>query len=107
MNAQRPKRTEGGKGVRRAPARPAALGQQVTGEETHLAWGRKNYLLLGLGGIGLVVGFLLLSAGETALAPVLLVGSYLGLIPWGIVASPSKSISSREASGPVPPKSGE
>lgn len=107
MGAQRPKRrNETGKGIRRAPARAAAREQPGTGEETHLAWGRKNYLLLGLGGIGLLLGFILLAAGETALAPVLLVGSYLGLIPWGIAATsrrPSASGGSSASADPNPP----
>lgn len=98
MGAPRSKRAEGGKGIRRPPGTPAPRGGHPapTGEETHLAWGRKNFLLLGLGGIGLVVGFVLLAVGDTTLAPVLLVGSYLGLIPWGIVANERRPASSGE-----------
>ena len=44
-------------------------------------------VLLALGGGLLVVGFLLLGQGDTTIAPILLVAGYLGLIPWGIVAS--------------------
>ena len=56
------------------------------GEEAHLPWGRRNYVLLAVGAGLLVVGFLLLGKGDTTIAPVLLVAGYLGLIPWGIVA---------------------
>jgi hypothetical protein len=62
-----------------------------TGEEAHLQWARKNYLLLGLGALVIVIGFLLLGLGDTTIAPLLLVGGYLVLIPWGIVASRKKS----------------
>ncbi|MBD3161543.1 MAG: hypothetical protein GF346_04905 [Candidatus Eisenbacteria bacterium] len=87
----KPKAKGAGKGARRPPrsagpdeARPRG---RETGEEAHLPWGRRNYLFLGTGGVALVVGFLLLALGDTTIAPILLVGGYLGLIPWGIVAA--------------------
>lgn len=58
-----------------------------TGEEAHLQWNRKNYLILGVGGLVLIAGFLLLALGDTTVAPLLLVAGYLVLIPWGIVAA--------------------
>ncbi len=91
-----------GKGATREMRRstsPAQPGQgqgkgkgkgKTAGEEAHLPWARRNYLLLGLGGGAIVVGFLLLALGDKTVAPVLLVGAYLGLIPWGIVASAGK-----------------
>jgi hypothetical protein len=33
-----------------------------------------------------VIGFVLLAIGDKTIAPFLLVGGYLGLIPWGILA---------------------
>jgi hypothetical protein len=68
-------------------ARKRSAGPTETGEEAHLPWTRKNYVILGVGSGILVVGFLLLFLGDTTVAPILLVGGYLGLIPWGIIAS--------------------
>jgi hypothetical protein len=81
----------------------------VTGEETHLAWGRKNFLILGAGGVGLVLGFILLAAGDTTLAPLLLVGSYLGLIPWGIAtrARPISEVAGSKQDKRSAPTTGE
>ena len=59
-----------GKGLRKAP-------------ETDLgfSWGALNNVLLGLGVLVLVGGYVALSKGSTTLAPVLLVAGYCGLIP--------------------------
>ena len=80
-----------GKGARRPPrseaTAPARSRREPDGEEAHLPWGRRNYLLLGAGGVALVIGFVLLALGDITIAPILLVGGYLGLIPWGIVAA--------------------
>ena len=59
-----------GKGPRKAPE--ADLG---------FSWGALNNVLLGLGVLVLVAGYLALSKGSTTLAPVLLVAGYCGLIP--------------------------
>jgi hypothetical protein len=82
-----------GKGIRRplqgeAPRRPAA----ESGEEAHLPWGRRNYLILAAGGAAVAVGYLLLALGDITIAPILLVGGYLGLIPWGIVSVERRSL---------------
>ena len=92
MSKSRSKAT-GGKGAKRpAPGRPPARNvSSATGEEAHLPWGRRNYILLAIGAVMLVLGFLLLSIGDTTAAPILLVIGYLGLIPWGIVASRNKA----------------
>jgi hypothetical protein len=76
-----------GKGIRRPPRgeSPRAL-LDGSGEEAHLPWGRRNYLILAVGGGAIAVGYLLLALGDMTIAPILLVGGYLGLIPWGIVA---------------------
>ncbi len=49
---------------------------------------RKNWTLLGSGLAAIVAGFLLLRAGDITLAPILLVGGYLVLIPLALVARP-------------------
>ncbi len=80
-----------GKGVRKPPDSQPARGRPAgTGEESHLPWNRRNYMILGAGGAAIAVGFLLLVLGDTTIAPVLLVGGYLGLIPWGIISSVRK-----------------
>jgi hypothetical protein len=76
-----------GKGIRRAPQGEASRGSQLgSGEESHLQWGRRNYLILAAGGLAIAIGYLLLSVGDITIAPILLVGGYLGLIPWGVVS---------------------
>jgi len=76
------------RGVRRPPEPGAPRAkEQATGEESHLPWGRRNYRILAAGGAAIFLGFVLLALGDTTFAPILLVGSYLGLIPWGIVAA--------------------
>lgn len=92
MASSKAKNAGAGRGVRRPPADSSGPGRKPTigtGEEAHLPWARRNYLILGAGGGAILIGFLLLVAGDTVIAPVLLVGGFLGLIPWGIVAQPS------------------
>ncbi len=75
-----------GKGIRRSPRGETPRAPLAgSGEEAHLPWGRRNYLILAAGGASIAVGYLLLAVGDITIAPILLVGGYLGLIPWGIV----------------------
>lgn len=70
--------------------KPSGISKQPirsSGEESHLPWGRRNYRILAAGGVAVVLGFVLLALGDTLFAPILLVGGYLGLIPWGILAA--------------------
>ena len=78
--------------ARRSPAAArssAAVRQALRGEavrhEPLLVFGRINGLFLGAGLAAALLGFVLLSRGDTALAPLLLVIGYCGLIPLGIV----------------------
>jgi len=66
-----------------AVRRPVAKGKLRKGPEADLgfAWGPLNSVLLGLGIVVLVAGYVSLSRGSTTLAPVLLVAGYCGLIP--------------------------
>jgi len=52
-------------------------------EESDLGfnWGALNSVLLGLGVVILVAGYVALSKGDITLAPLLLVSGYCGLIP--------------------------
>jgi len=60
--------------------RPRALRKPVEAD-LGFSWGRLNTLLLGLGILALIAGYVALSRGSTTLAPVLLVGGYCVLIP--------------------------
>ena len=51
-----------------------------------LPFGRKNYILFGLGAAVILAGYIFLSRGSITLAPILLLTGYLILIPWGILA---------------------
>ncbi len=87
-DARRPKAGESRRvGSRPASAPPGKKAIPASGEESHLPWGRRNYVILGAGGGAVALGFILLALGDTVIAPILLVGGYLGLIPWGILAS--------------------
>lgn len=49
-----------------------------------LRFGPRNLILLGAAFVALVVGYVLLAAGSTALAPLLLVLGYCVLFPLGL-----------------------
>jgi len=68
------------KGRRGAPARV----ESQSGVD--LPFGRKNYILFGLGAVAILAGYIFLSRGSITLAPILLLTGYLILIPWGILA---------------------
>ncbi len=58
-------------------------------------FGRKNYLILGVGLILIVVGFLFLAGGDITIAPILLVLGYCVVIPLGILYPKGKDDASR------------
>ena len=60
--------------------RPKSLRKPVE-SDLGFSWGVINSLLLGLGMVALLAGYLALSKGSTTLAPVLLVTGYCVLIP--------------------------
>lgn len=72
---------------RRTRARTQAV--QVSREFQTLDLGPRNWRILAAGVASVVAGFLILAwTRDTVFAPILLVGGYLGLIPWGLVARP-------------------
>lgn len=79
-----------------APARPLRGGLD---HPQTLDFRRKNWILLGAGGLSILVGFLVLSTGEITLAPILILAGYLVLIPWGLVSRPRSP--EPESSGPA------
>lgn len=89
-----------GKGGRRPSGEPVRKTSAETGEEAHLRWSRRNYAILGAGGVAIVAGFVLLALGDKTFAPILLVGGYLGLIPWGLLAGGRRDATDRRPKTP-------
>jgi hypothetical protein len=59
-----------------------ATGERVEGA---LRFSLQNFVLLGLGLLSVIAGYVALSAGSTVAAPLLLVLGYIVLIPLGII----------------------
>jgi hypothetical protein len=72
------------KGKGPGPAR--AKRAREAGEQEGVRIGRRNILLFAAGLAAIALGFLVLSLGGESLAAILLVGGYLVLVPWAIVA---------------------
>ncbi|MEX2582011.1 MAG: hypothetical protein WD766_01980 [Gemmatimonadota bacterium] len=53
--------------------------------EGTLRFGTRNLILFALGAVAVIAGYVLLSAGSTVMAPLLLVLGYVILIPLGII----------------------
>jgi len=53
-------------------------------------FGKKNFILFGIGLVVIVAGFIALAAGDITLAPILLVVGYCVLIPIAILADKDK-----------------
>lgn len=68
--------------TRRKPAKVAP----PSNEFQTLDFGRKNWMILGVAFGCIVLGFIALALGDTTISPILLVGAYVGLIPWALVA---------------------
>ncbi len=66
----------------RSVARPEKSDASAQTIELH----RKNWILLSAGLLCILLGFLVLGAGNITLAPILLLAGYLILVPWGLVA---------------------
>lgn len=83
----------------RKSKRPERRGRERPAEETYggLRIERGNVILfvIALATIGL--GFVTLAMGSTSISAILLVGGYLGLVPWAILAG--RGIRSEEAAG--------
>lgn len=60
----------------------------IGGTDLGFEWGLWNNLLLGLGVITLIVGYMALSRGSNTLAPLLLVAGYCVLIPAALLIRP-------------------
>ncbi len=69
---------------------------------THMPLGRQNFLIMGVGLLVILAGYLTMLTGSVegflpiVVAPILLVVGYCVLIPFGIIYRPSKKV---DASG--------
>jgi hypothetical protein len=79
-----------GSGGRSRTARKALRGG-ASGHEPTLNFGRTNYLLLAVGVVAVIVGFILLAQREKSVSPFLLVVGYCLLIPAGLLYRPRRT----------------
>ena len=56
------------------------------GEDGLVRVGRRNIIIFGAAMGVILAGFVALALGSMVLAPILLVGGYLALVPWALVA---------------------
>jgi hypothetical protein len=71
--------------ARRRARRPAGP-KPAAPPSAELPFGRKNYILFGVGALVVVAGYVALAGGSITLAPILLLLGYLVVIPWAILA---------------------
>ena len=70
--------------ARRRSRRPAGV-KPAAPPSAELPFGRKNYILFGVGALVIVAGYIALASGSITLAPILLLLGYLVVIPWAIL----------------------
>ena len=87
-SAARGNKSAGKPGSKVNPAVRRALKGEKVSHDPFFAFGPINYGLMLAGLASAALGFLLLSRGDTTLAPILLVLGYCGLIPLGIEIKP-------------------
>jgi membrane-bound ClpP family serine protease len=78
----------------------------------NIVFGRMNYILLVIGIVVIIAGFIALSKGSITLAPILLVIGYCVILPLAILIKSSPSPATKKDETPpkpqtAPPKSGE
>ena len=96
------------KQVKKKPSEPKAKAKL----RPNIVFGRMNYILLVIGIVVIIAGFIALSKGSITLAPILLVIGYCVILPLAILikSGPSPAPKKDETPSqpqPVPPKSGE
>jgi uncharacterized membrane protein HdeD (DUF308 family) len=64
-----------------------------------LPFGPKNYAILGIGLLVIILGYFSLGSGSITLAPILLVLGYCVLLPVGIIIGDKKKNQGEEAHG--------
>ena len=70
---------------RPTPAQTRTASGAATSEESNLRFSPRSLALLAAGMVAIIVGYVLLNAGNTVAAPLLLVLGYAVLIPLGII----------------------
>ena len=75
-----------------AQEKPAVKGKQPpkVKAETGPIFGKRNYILFGVGLVVIILGYIFLGKGDTVLAPVLLVLGYVVIIPIAILIKDKK-----------------
>jgi Flp pilus assembly protein TadB len=77
--------------AKRRPTTPRERAADYVPLEYHrVELGPRRLRLLLIAGLIIVIGFIALAAGETTLAPVLLVCGYLVMIPYALLARPKR-----------------
>ena len=71
-------------------------GKKEKQEKAKLPFGKKNYLLFGLGILVIIVGFIFLRYGSITIAPILLVLGYCVIIPISIIIQNKKESESEK-----------
>ena len=71
--------------------------------ETGPIFGKKNYILFGVGLMAIIVGYIFLGTGDTVISPILLVLGYCVIIPIAIIIKDKK----KAPGSPSGPTSGE
>ncbi len=89
-----PKKTKG-KGP--VPPRPGQTREPGAPEGVRI--GRRNIMLFAAGLAAIVLGYVVLSLGGESLGAILLVGGYLGLVPWAILTGNPRGQSAGGGSG--------
>lgn len=72
-------------------AKPAKKAQPAAKEAAVLPFGKRNYLAFVIGLVVIAAGFIFLAAGDTVLAPILLVAGYCVIIPVAILMGDKKA----------------
>ena len=76
------------------PAVKAKSTQKVKAE-TGPIFGKRNYILFGVGLVAIIVGYIFLGSGDTVVSPILLVLGYCVIIPVAIIIKDKKKLPDR------------
>ena len=90
-------------------AQPAAKGKPApkVKAETGPIFGKRNYMLFGVGLVAIILGYIFLGTGDTIFAPILLVLGYCVIIPIAIIIKDKKRPPEAPTSQPPAEKIGQ
>ena len=69
---------------------PAKKSKKATPNTLGIDFGKRNYMILGIGLAVIVLGFIFLALGDITISPILLVLGYCVIIPLGILLPKEK-----------------